>query len=85
MTVGGSVPPREGWGFESVDFGASALEEEEDHRLVAKANELMEIDSSPHYPFNGSGGRVSLQICFGDSWLYRRKAYGTIQSANKPP
>ena len=28
-TIGGSVPPREGRGFESVDFGASALEEEE--------------------------------------------------------
>ena len=29
--------------FESVDFGASALEEEEDYRSVAKANELMGV------------------------------------------
>ena len=42
--------------FESVDFGASALEEEEDYRLVAKANELMVVDSSPPYPLNGSAG-----------------------------
>ena len=77
----------EGRGFESVDFGASALEEDEAHRLVAKANELMVVDSSPPYPLNGSAGPcLAPNMLRGQLIVPCRKAInGTIQSANKPP
>ena len=69
--VRGSIPAAsESRWFESVDFGASALEEEEDHRLVAKANGAVGGPIPVLLTLSMGLGAVSHPICFGDSRLY---------------
>ena len=52
--------PRERRWFESVDFGASALEEEEDYRSVAKAKSLRKRKSTSSHTRSTGSTRESI-------------------------